>query len=95
MDFNSKEFDFTENAKMFALGAQGIWFDFAGGGVLTRHGRVAAGIWQWLLEHEAARLKREGKVVESWYQIRKRLMGLVEKKIEERDREDLLTILTA
>lgn len=91
--FEGKEWDFAENAKMFALGAQGVWFDFTTG-KLSGHGARAAGIWLWLLQLEEARLKRMGQVKESWYQIRKRLMKKVEEKIEEQDRDDLLTLLT-
>jgi len=91
MDFTGKDWDFAENCKFFAIGHQGVFYDFS---TTQGHGHAyAAGLWAWLLEMERRLAQSGKKIQESHYEIRKRLMGQVLKKLEERDLEDLLTLI--
>lgn len=79
---------------LYADGNEFLWSAFPGVGKTTHGRNVAAGIYLWLLQQEEAKLKRGGKLRETWYELRHRLMKKVEEKIEERDRDDLITLLT-
>lgn len=78
--------------KMDAVNLQGIWLNFPG---VARSGNAsfAAGIYLQLLREEQEKSKKKKRRKETHKQMRDRLLREVEKRIVQRDDDDLMLIL--
>lgn len=77
--------------KMDAVGIQGVWLDFPGSVAVTGKLKRAAQLYYQLYQQEVEKRKRKKEPPD---QQAKRLMRKVEKRLQEEDAEDLLTILS-